>query len=266
MTPWEWTADLVAEANCHNLVWLSTPFDASAVDFLEQFEPPAYKIASFELVDLPLIRYVASKRRPVIMSTGMATLEEIDDAVVAATSAGAHEVALLRCNSGYPAQPSEMDLRSIPVMADRWHVPIGLSDHTRSNAAAVAAVALGATIIEKHLTLRRSDGGPDAEFSLEPDEFAELVIDVRDAHAALGTIRFGPSPREESSVRFRRSLRACRDIAAGDTLDATNVRSMRPAGGLSPDSLDKLRGRQARRDISTGSPIRWSDVTGNIYE
>lgn len=255
MTPWEWTDDLVAEARRLGLVWLSTPFDNSAVDFLEQYSPPAYKVASFELTDLPLIRYVASKRRPLVMSTGMATADEIDAGFAAATTAGADGVVLLRCNSGYPANPGEMDLRAIAAMAERWQVPIGLSDHTRTNAAAIAAVALGAMVIEKHLTLRRSDGGPDAEFSLEPDEFASLVRDVHDAHQALGDVRFGPSHSELPSTKFRRSLRASRDIAAGEVLDSTNVRSMRPAGGLPPDDMGRITARRARTAIQAGWPI-----------
>jgi len=260
MTPWEWTADIVAEAARLGLTWFSSPFDRTAVDFLADLEIPAFKIASFEIVDLPLIRYAASKGKPLIISTGMASMDEIDAAVGAATQAGAGEVALLRCNSGYPADPAEMDLRAIPVMQERWGLPVGLSDHTIGSTAAVAGVALGACIIEKHLTLRRSDGGPDAEFSAEPAEFAELVRSVREAHAALGTVRFGPSAREMASVAYRRSLRAIRTVEAGELISPDNVRSVRPAGGLPPDELDTIVGMRATRRLEQGAPVTWSDV------
>jgi pseudaminic acid synthase len=260
MTPWDWTPELVAAAESAGLEWLSTPFDPTAVDFLEGFNINLYKVASFELVDLPLIRYIASKGKPMIMSTGMATIGEIDAAVTAAREGGATDITLLRCNSGYPAEPSEMDLRSIPVMREMWGLPVGLSDHTITSTAAIAAVALGATVIEKHVTLRRSDGGPDAAFSLEPDELAALVNDVREAHAALGSVRFGPSEREQASIVFRRSLRAVRPIAAGEELTHDNVRSVRPAGGLTPDHIVDVVGRSARVAIEVGEPITWQVV------
>ena len=262
MTPWEWTADLVEEASRVGITWLSSPFDHSAVDFLDELDVPALKIASFEIVDLPLIRYAASKGRPLIISTGMATLSEIDASVRAAQQGGAPSVALLRCNSGYPARADEMDLRAIPSMADLWDVPIGLSDHTLGATAAVAAVALGACIVEKHLTTRRSDGGPDAEFSAEPEELAALVVAVREAHAMLGRVRFGPSERELTSIGFRRSLRAVRPIAAGERITVDNVRSVRPAGGLAPDMIDSVIGMTAVRPIDLGAPITWSDLSG----
>jgi N-acetylneuraminate synthase len=261
MTPWEWTEALVETASNCGLDWLSTPFDRSAVDFLEQFNIPAYKVASFELIDTPLIRYVASTGKPVIMSTGMATVEEIDAAVEAAQSGGANDITLLRCNSGYPADPSEMDLSAIPFMRERWGLPVGLSDHTLSSTAAVVAVALGATVIEKHVTLRRSDGGPDAAFSLEPHELQDLVDRVKEASATLGSSRFGPSPREEASIAFRRSLRAVRPIAAGEVITEENVRSIRPAGGLHPALLPDLLGRKAIQAIAVGSPMRWEDCS-----
>lgn len=262
MTPWEWTADLVAAANRCGVDWLSTPFDPTAVDFLEQHDIPAYKIASFEIVDLPLIRYAASKGKPMIISTGMATVGEIDAAVRAAREAGAASVSLLRCNSGYPAEPREMDLRAIPVMRDLWGLPVGLSDHTMSSTSAIVAVAFGATIIEKHVTLRRSDGGPDAEFSLEPHELAQLVRDVREAHEALGEVRFGPSERELASVAFRRSLRVVRPICAGEVITAENVRSVRPAGGLPPNSLADLLGVVVTKDCDVGEPITLRHIGG----
>jgi pseudaminic acid synthase len=260
MTPWEWTDDLAAECERLGIPWFSTPFDKTAVDFLEPYDPPAYKIASFELIDLPLIRYVASKGRPMVMSTGMASVGEIDAAVSAARDAGASEITLLRCNSGYPAEPTEMDLRAIPVMAQMWQVPVGLSDHTLTNTASIAAVALGACMIEKHVTLRRSDGGPDAAFSLEPDELASLVRDVREAHDLLGSVRFGPTHREQGSIAFRRSLRAVRPIAAGTVISADDVRSVRPAGGLQPDDLHLVLGQRASRDLEPGDPITWQDL------
>lgn len=255
MTPWEWTEDLVAEANKVGIDWLSSPFDPTAVDFLEKFDIPMYKIASFEIVDLPLIRYVASKRKPMIISTGMASEQEIDDAVNAAQSSGAPSVSLLRCNSSYPAVSSEMDLAAIPAMINRWRVPVGLSDHTIGSVAVVAAVALGATIIEKHLTMRRSDGGPDGAFSTEPEEFAALVRDAREAKSSIGEVRFGPSTSEVKSVAFRRSLRAVANIKKGELITAENVRSVRPAGGLAPDDFGRIDGAVTTRDIAIGEPI-----------
>ncbi|MGA0080429.1 MAG: pseudaminic acid synthase, partial [Ilumatobacteraceae bacterium] len=255
MTPWEWTGDLVAEANKLGIDWLSSPFDNSAVDFLEQFNIATYKIASFELVDLPLIRYVASKGKPMIMSTGMSTLDEIDAAVKAAQDAGAPQVSILRCNSTYPAKSSEMDLAAIPTMIQKWGIPVGLSDHTMTSVTAISAVALGATIIEKHITMRRSDGGPDGAFSLEPHEFAAMIRDIREASDALGSARFGPSASEVNSLKFRRSLRAVSAIRAGDVISESNVRSVRPAGGLPPDDFVRIVGKKATRDIAVGEPI-----------
>lgn len=261
MTPWEWTDELAATAAAAGITWFSSPFDPTAVEFLSRFDVPAFKIASFEIVDLPLIRLAASHGKPLIISTGMATLSEIDAAVSAAIGAGADGVALLRCNSAYPAPTSQMDLRAIPLMQQIWGVPVGLSDHTLTSTAAIAAVALGACIIEKHVTMRRSDGGPDAAFSVEPDEFADLVRSVREAHASLGSARFGPSPAETPSLTFRRSLRAVTTIPSGATLTPDNVRSIRPAGGLLPDNIEALIGRTAARDLEPGDPITW-DVVG----
>jgi len=255
MTPWEWTGDLVAEANKLGIDWLSSPFDNTAVNFLEQFNIATYKIASFELVDLPLIRYVASKGKPMIMSTGMSTLDEIDAAVKAAQDAGAPQVSVLRCNSTYPANSSEMDLAAIPAMIAQWGIPVGLSDHTMTSVTAISAVALGATIIEKHITMRRSDGGPDGDFSLEPAEFAAMIRDIREATSALGIARFGPSPSEVNSLKFRRSLRAVSAISAGEAITEHNVRSVRPAGGLPPDDFSRVSGMKATRDIAVGDPI-----------
>ena len=259
-TPWEWHEPLFEAARSAGVDAFSTPFDVSAVEFLEELEPPAYKIASFELVDLGLIAHAASKGRPLIMSTGMATADEIEDAMHVARAAGAPGIVLLRCNSAYPADPAEMDLLTIPEMATRWNCPIGLSDHTLDNVAALVSVGLGACVLEKHLTLRRDEPGPDSAFSLEPNEFASLIAAIREAHAALGGVRFGPSPSEVPSLAFRRSLFIVRDVKAGEVLTTENVRSIRPAGGLPPKHLGAVLGRQARRDIALGTPLSWDLV------
>jgi pseudaminic acid synthase len=258
--PWEWTEDLVQQCNQSGLAWLSTPFDITAVDFLEQLDIPAYKIASCELIDLPLIRYVASKGKPIIMSTGMASIAEIDAAVSTARESGAEEIALLRCNSGYPALPEDMNLSSIQVMKDIWKIPVGLSDHTQSNTAAIVAVALGAAIVEKHVTLNRADGGPDAEFSIEPSELADFVRTIKESYLATGTVTFGPIGREVTSLKYRRSLRATQPILRGEKITAENVRSIRPAGGLEPIQLDSILGAKANRNLEVGAPITWPDL------
>lgn len=264
MMPWEWTGELIKAAHRVGLDWLSSPFDPTAVDFLEQHKIPMYKVASFELVDLPLVAYIASKGKPMIMSTGMATVGEIDAAVRTARAAGSGEITLLRCNSGYPASPAEMDLAAIPVMRELWGLPVGLSDHTLSPTSAVVAVALGASVIEKHLTLRRSDGGIDAGFSVEPEELAALVIAVREASQVMGSVRLEPSNRELTSVRFRRSLRAVMPIRLGEAITSTNVRSVRPAGGLSTGEFNRIEGMIATRDIAVGEPINYSCLTVDI--
>ena len=259
-TPWEWHEPLLDLATQLGLQLFSTPFDVAAVEFLDAYDPPAFKIASFELVDLDLIRAAASRGRPLIVSTGMANEDEIDEAVAAATEAGAPGLVLLRCNSAYPAAPEDMDLRTIEAMAERWRVPIGLSDHTLGTTAATVAVALGAVVVEKHLTLRRSDGGPDAGFSLEPAEFAAMVGAIREAEATLGGVRFGPSPGEEPSLAFRRSLFVVEDVVAGEVFSAANVRSIRPGDGLAPKHLAEVLGRRAVVDVARGTPLSWSLV------
>lgn len=256
-TPWEWQPELKAVAEELGITLFSTPFDPTAVEFLEAMEVPAYKIASFELVDLPLIRLVAQTGKPLIMSTGMATLGEIEEAVNAAREAGARDIALLRTNSAYPAPPAEMHLRTIPHLAQTFGVPAGLSDHTLELAVPVTAVALGATIIEKHLTLSRALGGPDSAFSLEPHEFRAMVEAVRIAEQALGEVRYGPTPHEESSRIFRRSLFAIANIKAGEVLTWEKVRSIRPGHGLHPRHLPEVLGRRALRDIPAGTPLSW---------
>lgn len=260
-TPWEWQPRLKAEADSLGLDLFSTPFDASSVAFLErELDPPAYKIASFELIDHGLVELVASTGKPVILSTGMATSAEIDAAVDVVRRVGSGGLVLLRCNSGYPADPSEMDLRTIPDMASRWRVPIGLSDHTLGIAASVAAVALGACVIEKHITLARGDGGPDSSFSLEPPEFAALIEGVRTAEQALGAVRYGPAGAEVASLAFRRSLFVVEEVAAGETLSERTVRSIRPGDGLPPSELSAVLGRRAKRRIARGTPLSWDLV------
>lgn len=259
-TPWEWHAEIFDAITAAGMVPLSTPFDSTAVDFLVGLGCPVLKIASFELVDLELITYAAGTRLPLILSTGMATIEEIDEAVAAVRAAGSDALALLRCNSSYPARPDQMDLRTIPDMFSRWRVPVGLSDHTLSPVSAVAAVALGACIVEKHITRTREEPGPDSDFSLEPDEFAELVAAVRDAERSVGRVRYGPSEDEKASLAFRRSLHATRDIAAGELLTRDNVGAFRPAAGLAPRLLHAVLGRPATVDIPRGTPLTWESI------
>jgi N-acetylneuraminate synthase len=256
-TPWAWYAELAALAAHAGLQCFSTPFDATAVEFLETQAVPAYKVASFELVDIPLLRLIAGKGKPMILSTGMATLEEIDEAVRAVRATKPVPLALLRTSSAYPAPPNEMDLRAIPYLAERFGAVGGLSDHTLGLAVPVAAVALGAHIVEKHLTLSRAERGPDSAFSLEPGEFAAMVEAVRTAEQALGAVRFGPTEHERPSLQFRRSLFAVQDIGAGEALTSDNVRSIRPSGGLHPRHLDEILGRTAVRTIARGTPITW---------
>lgn len=254
-TPWEWQPKLKQAAEDAGLQFFSTPFDASAVEFLERLRVGVYKIASFELIDVPLLQCVARTGKPIIASTGMATAAEIDEAVAAIAAAGGTELALLKCTSAYPAPPESMDLRTIPDLAARYGVPSGLSDHTMGVEAAVAAVALGATVIEKHLTLRRADGGPDAAFSLEPDEFAAMVRAVRTAERALGSVRYGPTEAERDTLIFRRSLFVVEDVKAGESFTERNVRSIRPGHGMHPRHLADVLGRRAARDIARGTPL-----------
>jgi len=241
----------------------STPFDATAVDFLEKMNVPAHKLASFELVDIPLIKKMARTGKPLIMSTGMSTLEEIEEAVRAACQAGATQIALLKCTSAYPAAPEEMNLRTIPELARRFGVPVGLSDHTMGSAVTVAAVALGACIIEKHLTLSRAEPGPDSAFSMEPDEFKAMVQAVRITEKALGEVHFGIEAKEASSRVFRRSLFVVQEVKRGEPFTAENVRSIRPGYGLHTRHLPEILGRNATRDIERGTPVSWDLVQGN---
>jgi N-acetylneuraminate synthase len=259
-TPWEWQPRLKQVANDLGLDLFSTPFDATAVDFLEEMNVPAHKVASFEIVDIPLIQKIARTGKPMIMSTGMASVEEIDEAVQTARKAGATQIALLKCTSAYPAAPEEMNLRTIPELSRRFGVPAGLSDHTMGVAVPVAAVALGACIIEKHLTLSRSEPGPDSAFSLEPHEFKAMVDSVRVAEKALGEVQFGCSPKEASSRVFRRSLFVVRDMKRGEPFTSENVRSIRPGQGLHTRHLSEVLGLRARQDIERGTPLNWNLV------
>jgi N-acetylneuraminate synthase len=254
-TPWDWQPKLKTVASDLGLDLFSTPFDATAVDFLKKMGVPAYKIASFELVDTALLQKVASTGKPVIMSTGMATFGEIEEAVQTLRQSGCTQLALLKCNSGYPAPPAEMNLRTIPHMAEAFGVPVGLSDHTLGIAVPVAAVALGACIVEKHFTLARADGGPDSAFSLEPHEFKAMVDAVRVAERALGRVSYEPTSREAASRLLRRSLFVVEDMKAGDVFTAKNVRSIRPGHGLAPRHLPEVLGRRAARDIARGTPL-----------
>ena len=257
-TPWEWQPRLKLVADELGLDFFSSPFDATAVDFLETLNVPAYKLASCELVDLPLIKKMTETHKPLFMSTGMATVEEIEEAIVTAQTSGAKHIALLKCTSAYPAPPEEANLRTIPELARRFEVPVGLSDHTKGIAVPVAAVTLGACIIEKHLTLSRSLGGPDTEFSLEPYEFKEMIDAVRVAERALGSVHFGPTAREASCLRFRRSLFVVRDMREGEPFTPDNVRSIRPADGLHTRHLPQILGKLATQPIESGTPLTWN--------
>ncbi|HZW30746.1 MAG TPA: pseudaminic acid synthase [Isosphaeraceae bacterium] len=256
-TPWEWQPKLKALADELGLDLFSTPFDPTAVEFLERMDVPAYKVASFELVDLPLIERIARTGKPMILSTGMATLAEIAEAVDAARRGGAVGLALLKCSSAYPAPPEAMNLRTIPHLAEAFGVPAGLSDHTLGIAVPVAAVALGACIIEKHFTLSRDEPGPDSAFSLEPAEFRAMVEGVHTAERALGAIHYGLSGQDEASRTFRRSLFVVEDVQAGEPFTERNVRSIRPGHGLPPKLLGEVLGRRAAQDLARGTPLHW---------
>jgi pseudaminic acid synthase len=259
-TPWEWQPKLKEVAEELGLGFFSTAFDPSAVDFLEGMGVPVHKVASFEIVDIPLVEKMARTGKPLIISTGMATLEEIEEAVLAARKAGAEEIALLKCNSAYPAPPEEMNLRSIPRLAEIFQVPVGLSDHTLGISVPVAAVALDACIVEKHFILSRSDGGPDSAFSLEPPEFKAMAQAVRTVEKALGEVRFGVNQSEAKSKIFRRSLFVVQDVKAGETFTGENVRPIRPGTGLHPRHLKEILGRISRTNVERGTPLSWEHV------
>lgn len=259
-TPWEWHAGLFNVARELGLDIFSTAFDPTAVSFLEDLSVPLHKVASFEIVDIPLIEMMAKTGKPLIISTGMATLGEIEEAIAAARSAGAKQIALLKCTSAYPAPPEEMNLRTIPHLAEAFNVPVGLSDHTLGVEVPVAAVAVGACIIEKHFTLSRSVMGPDSAFSLEPQEFRSMVKAIRIVEKAMGRVSYGVGENEAKSRAFRRSLYAVKNIKAGEALTEDNVRSIRPSGGLHPRHLKDILGSSAAQDIRRGTPLRWNMV------
>jgi pseudaminic acid synthase len=256
-TPWDWHAPLFERARARGLVAFSSPFDASAVAFLESLDVPCYKIASFENTDLPLIRCVAATGKPVIISTGMASQAELEETVTAAREAGCRELVLLKCTSTYPASPEHSNLATIPDLRARFGCEVGLSDHTMGTEVAVAAVALGATVIEKHLTLARADGGVDSTFSMEPPEMARLVTESARAWQALGRVSYGPTDAEKPSLQFRRSLYIVKALAQGDVITREHVRAIRPGLGLAPKHLDDVVGRRAAVAIARGTPLAW---------
>jgi N-acetylneuraminate synthase len=259
-TPWDWHKPIMDRARALGLHAFSTPFDETAVDFLEGLDVPAYKVASFENTDLPLIRKIAATGKPMIISTGMATVAELDESVRAARAAGCRDLVLLKCTSTYPATPENTNLRTIPHLRELFGCEVGLSDHTMGVGASVAAVVLGATVIEKHFTLARADGGVDSAFSLEPHELQSLVIETERAWQALGQVRYGASKAEQQSLLHRRSLYIVQDVAAGEALTRANVRAIRPGLGLPPKHIDVLIGRRARVDLKRGTPVSWESV------
>lgn len=256
-TPWEWHQAIFERAREHGLIAFSSPFDETAVDFLEELDVPAYKIASFECVDLPLIRYVAATGKPMIISTGLATVSEIEAAVQAARDGGCKELALLKCTSSYPSTPENSNILTIPHMRELFGCEVGLSDHTLGIGAAIAAVAHGASIVEKHFTLRRDDGGFDSAFSLEPRELTALVEESARAWQALGSTSYGRTDSERESTTYRRSLYVVQDMKAGEAFTPRNVRRIRPGFGLSPAEFTKVIGRVAREDIASGTALDW---------
>ena len=256
-TPWDWHKPIFDRCRELGLIYLSTPFDETAVDFLEELNVPCYKIASFESTDIPLIRKVAATGEPMIISTGMATIAELDETVRTAREAGCRDLILLKCTSSYPATPENTNILTIPHMAKLFDCQVGLSDHTMGIGAAVAAVALGATMIEKHFTLSHADGGVDSAFSIEPDEMRALVIETKRAWQALGKISYGPTEKEKKSLIFRRSLYIVRDMKRGDSFTRENLRAIRPGFGLPPKYYDILLGKRINRDIKCGTAMKW---------
>lgn len=259
-TPWEWHEQLRNEAAKVGIDFLSTPFDNTSVDFLEELGMSFYKIASFELVDIPLLEYIASKNKPIIMSTGMGSIEEITEAVDAIYSTGNRQLALMKCSSAYPAKSEEMNLATICDMKKRFDIPVGLSDHSMGAFSAATAVALGANIIEKHFCISRAIKNPDATFSMEPDEFRDMVDQVREVEKAMGKVSYGVSKQEETNACFRRSLFVVKDIAAGEKLTPENIRSIRPAYGLKPKYYKEILGKTAKHAIRRGTPLSFEDI------
>ncbi|WP_332818467.1 pseudaminic acid synthase [Sphingopyxis sp.] len=261
MTPWEWHKPIFDRCRERGVLGFSSPFDATAVEFLEELGVPCYKVASFENIDLPLIRKVSATGKPVIISTGMATIGEIDEAVTAAREAGCKDLVLLKCTSSYPAPPENSNLANIPHMAEMFDCHIGFSDHTLGIGVAVAAAAFGAVVIEKHFTLRRDEGGVDAAFSSEPDELAAMVQETARAAVAFGDVRYGPSEADTKSLQFRRSLYIVEDMKAGEVLTPANLRAIRPGLGLPPKFIGQLMGRKIARDIARGTAASWDIFT-----
>ncbi len=259
-TPWEWQPRLKEEAEKMGLTLFSTPFDNTAVDFLSEMDVPAFKIASFELVDIPLIETIAKKGKPIILSTGMGTLGEIEEAVLVSRRAGNNQIVLLRCVSAYPADPGDANLKTIPNLSETFGVPAGLSDHTLGHEVALTAVVLGACMVEKHLTLTRDEGGPDAVFSSEPHEFKTMVDAIRLAEKASGSVRYGPCVKENENRAFRRSLFVVEDVKKDDKVTDENVRSIRPGDGLHTRHLKEILGRRFKRDVRKGSPFTWEMI------
>lgn len=255
-TPWEWHAELKSEAERIGIDFFSTPFDFTAVDFLEELGVEFYKIASFELVDIPLIEYVASKGKPIIMSTGMSTLAEIDEAVSAIRKQGNNQIILLRCASAYPAITDEMNLMTMKNMSETFDVPVGLSDHSMGSVGAVTAVALGAKVIEKHFCLDRAIENPDSSFSMNPEEFAQMVKDIRQAEKAIGIVKYGPSSQEKTNLTFRKSIFCTEDIKAGEEITEKNIRVIRPGYGMEPKYYREVLGQVALCDIKGGTPLQ----------
>lgn len=256
-TPWEWHQPIFDRCRELGIICLSTPFDETAVDFLEELAVPCYKIASFENTDLPLIRKVAATGKPMIISTGMATAAEIDETVRTAREAGCQDIILLKCTSSYPATPENTNIRTIPHLRELCGCQTGLSDHTMGVGVAVASIALGATVIEKHFTLSRADGGVDSAFSLEPAELSELVLESERAWQALGEVSYGPTEKEKKSIQFRRSLYIVEDVPAGGILSKENVRAIRPGFGLSPKYYEIVLGKRIKQDVKKGTPVSW---------
>ena len=259
-TPWEWQADIKAEAEKIGLDFLSTAFDKTSVDFLESIGLEFYKIASFELTDIPLLKYVASKNKPIILSTGMGTKEEIDAAVDAIKQTGNNELVLLKCSSDYPAVTGDMNLRTMVDMGKQYGVPVGLSDHSMGNVGVVAAVAMGARVVEKHFCVSRKVENPDSSFSMEPHEFKKMVEDIRTVELAMGSVKYGPSDRELANLKFRRSIFCSKDIKAGEIITEANVKVIRPSYGLAPICMEDILGKKAKQGIKFGTPMAWEMV------
>jgi pseudaminic acid synthase len=259
-TPWEWHKPIFDKCRELGIIPFSTPFDETAVDFLEELDVPMYKIASFENNDIPLIKKVASTGKPMIISTGMATVAELDETVRVAREAGCKDLVLLKCTSTYPATPEDSNILTIPHMRELFDCQVGLSDHTMGIGVAVASVALGATVIEKHFTLSRADGGVDSAFSMEPEEMKALVIETERAWQSLGKVTYGPTEREKSSMKFRRSIYVAKDIKAGEEFTKDNLRIIRPGFGLSPKYYDKLLGKKAKQNLVKGTALTWDHV------